>query len=255
MQTFEVDVSKNSEIETGIVFDIKVSMPRIPRSLIVLPGFAVHKIWRSHNREWNIKSPDEKKMYMHLMAENFVNPSGNRVEAVTLMSNHAHEVLYIEDVKLFSNQMRQHHGAYGQFFNKKHKRSGKVARDRPKTCLIGDDGHAMRVVFYIHANPVRAKIVRNANNYRWSTHKLYAFGKRESWMNCVALPAWYLNLGRNMVDRQRKYRKLFDFYLRQSGLMKSRDFERPFFGPTLWMLPLYDRIKIPAQCHSPPKFA
>ncbi len=117
--------------------------------------------------------------------------------------------------------MRRHHGRYGLFFNRKHQRCGKVAQDRPKTIAIENDSHEMTVTFYIHANPLRARIVRDAKDYPWSTHRLYAFGKKPPWMQHVRFPTWYMDLGRTMEDRQKKYRQLFDAYLRTFGLIKQ----------------------------------
>jgi len=117
--------------------------------------------------------------------------------------------------------MRRHHARYGQFFNKKHKRCGKVAQDRPHTSAIQNDEYEMIVIFYIHANPVRAGIVNDAKKYVWSTHNLYAFGKRAEWMKNIQFPIWYLNLGKTMKERQKKYRELFDAYLKEQGLRKQ----------------------------------
>ena len=93
----------------------------------------------------------------------------NVLYAVTLMSNHGHEVYGIGDRELFSRQMRRHHGRYGQDFNRVYGRSGKVAEDRPKTCLLENEHFEMRVTFYIHANPLRAGMVWCAIKFEfWS---------------------------------------------------------------------------------------
>ncbi|MCB0309551.1 MAG: transposase [Bdellovibrionales bacterium] len=200
-------------------------MPRYPRSWTLEKDLAFHKVWRGHNREWNLGSVDEKQKYLNLLGEEQqrICEKSNPLHAICIMSNHAHELYTLEHLTTFSNFMRQHHGRYGRFFNNKHKRQGKVAQDRPKTSAIENDYHEMMVTFYIHANPIRAKICKNASNYSWSTHMLYAFGKRAKWMKDIRIqfPNWYLNLGNTWKERQIKYRKAFDSYLKEYGLQKK----------------------------------
>jgi len=175
----------------------------------------------------------------------------NPFNAATLMSSHTHEIFGIGDQVSFSEQMRRHHSKYGMFFNKKHDRCGKVAQDRPKTCLIENDYHEMQTTFYVHANPVRAKMVNNAANYKWSTHKLYAFGKREAWMRNVVFPKWYMSLGRTPKDRQKKYRRLFDAYLRNIGLIKQDFLHAKFYGSPAWTEELRKVVSEWRESHDP----
>lgn len=213
-------------------------MARIARSLTVLPNHAVHKVWRGHNKEYNLGKREDKEKYIGFLNDDFdkhESKVGAYIEALCLMDNHAHEMFRILSQILFSNHMRRHHGRYGQHFNKVNGRSGKVAEDRPKTTLIEDGHHEMRTVFYIHANPIRAGIVKNARDYEWSTHKLYAFGKRQPWMKHIKLPAWYLALGRNAEERQSKYRKLFEQYLKETGRFKQTFLKKLFFGNEIWV--------------------
>lgn len=158
-----------------------------------------------------------------------------QVTAICLMSNHTHEVLKINSQQLFSKHMRRHHSRYGMLFNRESNRCGKVAQDRPKTCLIEDISHQMRAIFYIDANPIRAGIVQDPAQYRWSTYKLYAFGKKEPWMRNISIPDWYKRLGRTAADRQRAYRRLFAKYLKAEGLRKQYFHQKLFYGSHLWV--------------------
>lgn len=228
-------------------------MPRIPRNLILDNNYQTHKVWRGHNKEWNISTSEEKLAYIDLLNK-LLPKQLNELNAFTLMSNHTHELFDINDKSQFSDLMRNHHSRYGMFFNKKHSRLGKVAYDRPKTCLIENDEYSMRATLYIHANPIRAGIIKNASNYKWSTHKLYAFGKRESFMKYVKFPNWYMELGKTWEERRSKYRKLFDLYLRENGLLIQNFLNRNFYGNTLWMLDLSKKVSnwVKTRSKSPP---
>jgi len=49
--------------------------------------------------------------------------------------------------------------------------------------VIEDDDHLLTVLRYIEANPVRAKMVERASEYRWSSYASHAQALR---MNCCA---------------------------------------------------------------------
>ncbi len=228
-------------------------MPRIPRKLLLVEGYQTHKIWRGHNKEWNLGSSDEKNKYLELLNISLPKQS-NELNAYCNMSNHSHEQYDIKNVTEFSNLMRDHHSRYGSYFNKKHNRQGKVAYERPKTCLIQSDQYSMQTTLYIHSNPVRAGITKNASNYRWSTHRLYAYGKRDKYTQNVVFPNWYLNLGNTSKDRQRRYRRLFDAYLKDQGLIKQPSYSNNFLGDFFWCEDLKEKIKywIKSRSTSPP---
>ncbi len=219
-------------------------MARIPRNLTVRSGFSLHKVWRGHNKEWNLETAQQKAQYLEFMNQDLESEKyerGSNPEALTLMSNHTHEVSQVLDPPHFSHHMRRHHARYGRYFNDAHHRCGKVAQDRPHTTLIADDHHKMMCVFYIHANPHRARM-SDAERYEYSTHKLYAYGKRSGWMRNIVLPAWYLNLGPTPLQRQKAYRRLFARYLQASGLTKQPFLRRRFFGSPQWMMENEQRV-------------
>jgi hypothetical protein len=204
----------------------------------VQAGHAVHKTWRGHNKEGNLGEDADKRRYLDFQREDFQSQRfdpGSKLNAFTLMTNHAHELFAIEVPKLFSNHMRRHHARYGQYFNQLKERSGKVAEDRPHTTLLESEEQQMIATFYIHANPLRAGMVKDMRNYVWSTHRLYAFGLREPWMQHVSFPQWYLKLGRTFEQRQRVYRKLFARYLANTDKKSQRFLKRRFFGSPLWV--------------------
>lgn len=195
-------------------------------------------MWRGHNRESNLGRDSDKIKYLEFLNEDIQKHKekvGAILNALTLMSTHDHNIYNILEQKGFSNHMRRHHGRYGQYFNKEYSRSGKVAEDRPKTNLIADDEYLIRATMYVHANPVRAGITKNARDYQWSTHNLYAYGKRASWMRCVQLPNWYLRLGRTPELRQRRYRQMFERYMAVDHKKEYGLFLRVLFlGPVEW---------------------
>lgn len=59
-------------------------------------------------------------------------------------------------------------------FNRKYGTFGHLFQGRYKALLCDKDAYLLRLVKYIHMNPVRAKIVKIAEDYPWSSHFTYA---------------------------------------------------------------------------------
>jgi len=229
-------------------------MARTPRSFTVQPGHSVHKVWRGHNRERNLGTDRQKQTYLDYLNADLENDKyrqGSTLQALTLMDNHTHEMNHIFIAKLFSDHMRRHHSRYGSYFNRENGRSGKVAEDRPHTTLIESWHQEMETVFYIHANPIRANM-QDAQRYYWSTHRLYAFGKREPRMRNVVLPKWYLDLGRNPEARQQAYRRLFARYLEIHGQFKQNFLKKNFIGSVTWCDQQLKLVRAWRKSHAPP---
>ncbi len=53
-----------------------------------------------------------------------------------------------------------------------------------KAVLVEDDSHLLEVMRYIHRNPLKAGIVKNPGDYRWSSHHGYlSKAKKWSWLH------------------------------------------------------------------------
>ncbi|MCB0422659.1 MAG: hypothetical protein KDD61_16780 [Bdellovibrionales bacterium] len=164
--------------------------------------------------------------------------------AFALMGNHSHQLLqYSDGCEHLSNYMRSTHTSFGRNFNDRNNRSGKVGNDRPKTPLIEDSSHSMRVHFYIEANPIRAGICNRESlkTYPYSSYGFYAFGIENRFTSLLSIPDWYLELGDTPAQRQKKYRKLFDEYLVGSSMIYT--FHQTFIGSDRWIEKSEDQLR------------
>jgi putative transposase len=93
------------------------------------------------------------------------------------MNNHVHFIAIPNDetglAKLFNNT----HARYSQYFNRQRNLKGHLWQGRFYSCIL-DDAHLYRAVRYVENNPVRAKIVKKAWEYKWSS-ALDHTGERE----------------------------------------------------------------------------
>lgn len=70
-----------------------------------------------------------------------------------------------------SQGMRQLNGVYTQRFIRQHKRVGHVFQARYKAIVVQKDSYVLELARYIVLNPVRAGLVRNAEDWPWSSYR------------------------------------------------------------------------------------
>lgn len=234
---------------------------RISRKILLTQnGGFVHKYWQAHDRQFLLLDPAVKNLYLKSTAFALKHKSVQeevKLHAFCVMSNHAHQLLSYKSTSHFlSNYMRLAHSRFGQIFNKWHNRAGAVVCGRPKTPLVQpNQWHLMRVHFYIESNPLRAKMVRNLKLYKASSFRFYAWGITDDLSRNLDTPEWYLKLGNTARDRQSKYRKLFDRYLRETkGAAPQASLTHELFlGDLFWVLECRNSLKTAlSKSHDPP---
>jgi putative transposase len=67
--------------------------------------------------------------------------------------------------------MRQLNGVYTQQFNRTYDKTGHVFQGRYKAILVDKDGYLLELARYVVLNPVRAGMVRNPQDWPWSSHR------------------------------------------------------------------------------------
>ncbi|WP_459874236.1 transposase, partial [Endothiovibrio diazotrophicus] len=70
-----------------------------------------------------------------------------------------------------SKGMRQLNGVYTQAFNRMHDRVGHVFQGRYKAILVQKESYLLELARYIVLNPVRARMVRSAKDWPWSSYR------------------------------------------------------------------------------------
>jgi Transposase and inactivated derivatives len=144
-------------------------MPRKPR--VEVEGGLYHVIARGNNRQMIFHSDDDHKKFLSLLSVQKAK-LGFFLYAYCLMSNHFHLLIERQSEPIGRIMQRVLTG-YSQYYNRKYRKAGHVFQGRHKSILCQSDRYLGELVRYIHLNPVRAKMVRKAERYRWSSHRTY----------------------------------------------------------------------------------
>jgi REP element-mobilizing transposase RayT len=97
--------------------------------------------------------------------------------AYVLMTNHIHLLIETPEDPI-SHIMRIINFTYTQYFNRKYGKVGHLFQGRYKSYLCDRDRYLLSLVRYMHRNPVRAGIVKDAGTYEWSSHGDYVHGAK-----------------------------------------------------------------------------
>jgi len=102
--------------------------------------------------------------------------------AYVLMPNHYH--LLIETMTPNLSRIMQYlNTAYTTYYNVKRKRCGHLFQGRYKSILVDKQSYFLELSRYIHLNPVKAKLVQNPEEYRWSSCKGYISKKGDGYID------------------------------------------------------------------------
>ena len=140
-------------------------MPRLAR--IVIPGCAHHVTQRGNNRQDVFFVDDDRRLYLRLLAEQ-CQAHGLDVLAYCLMVNHVHLIVIPRHEQSLAKGFGRTNFVYTQAVNHLHGRSGHLWQNRFYSCSL-DAEHFWRAMQYVERNPVRAKLVRRAWRYPWSS--------------------------------------------------------------------------------------
>lgn len=158
-------------------------MPRRIRDFV--PGYSYHLTQRGNRKSTIFIDDTDRRVYMKLLAENCI-AEKVRLWAYSLMDNHVHHIAVPDGERSLSRAFQRIHGSFALYFNTRHCKSGHLWQGRFKACVL-DEAHLWNAVRYVERNPVRAGLVKRAEDYRWSSAAAHC-GLREDKVLAPGLP-------------------------------------------------------------------
>ncbi len=191
-------------------------MPR--RVRIYLPGHPVHLVQRGHNRDACFFNDDDYLAYKEWLGE-ALKKTGCALHAYVLMTNHVHLLLTPPKSESVSQLVISLGRRYVQYINKTYRRTGTLWDSRYKSSLIHADEYQLLCQRYIELNAVRAAMVNDPADYRWSSYRANGLGQADGLLTPHEV---YLSLDRQDQVRQAAYRALFRSELDKEALADIR---------------------------------
>lgn len=143
-------------------------MPRIARKKIITK-FS-HIIVQGINKTYIFEEDYFKELYLNLLRENLKN-TNLELLSYCIMGNHAHMLIYSDNREELSKFMHKVDTKFAMRYNNKKERVGYVFRNRFYLQPIFSQKQLYNCLVYIHRNPIKAHIVLNYEDYKYSSYK------------------------------------------------------------------------------------
>jgi putative transposase len=122
---------------------------------------------RGNARQFLLETDADRAVYLGLLSQ-YANLHGLVVLGYCLMSNHVHLIALQRGRDSMAATLKHTHGRYAVYYNARHASSGHVWQGRYYSCPL-DSAHIWPALRYVELNPVRARLVAQAEDYPWSS--------------------------------------------------------------------------------------
>lgn len=177
-------------------------MPRPKR--ICIPGLPHHIVQRGNNRLATFYKAVDYTSYLIILGETATEHQVS-IHAYALMTNHVHLLLTPSTEDGLSLTMQALGRRYVTHINQTYGRSGTLWEGRFKGSVIDGERYCLSCYRYIDLNPLRAGLVDQPADYRWSSFRSNGLG----FADCLLTPhPLYEQLGATRQERAARYCEL-----------------------------------------------
>ena len=151
-------------------------MARLPR--IVIPGHPHHVTQRGNRQSRVFFEEDDYALYIDLLSE-AARKAGTEIWCYCLMPNHVHLIAVPSDSDGLRATFADAHRRYTGYINTRMRTTGHLWQGRFGSVVL-DEAHLYQAVRYVSLNPVRAGLVPQAQNWRWSSVAAHLSGSDDT---------------------------------------------------------------------------
>mgnify|MGYP002142458603 FL=1 len=177
-------------------------MARLPR--LTVAGYPHHVIQRGNDRQSIVRDDRDRQRLLDLWAEH-ARTFKVAIHAWVIMDNHFHLLVTPETQEGLPQMMQAVGRAYVRYFNLRHQRSGTLWEGRYRSNLIESERYLLACMVYIDLNPMRAGMVAQPEDFRWSSHR-HCIGQASD--KLVTPHALFWALGNTPFAREAAYAEL-----------------------------------------------
>lgn len=138
---------------------------------IEFPGALYHVISRGNKKADLFLDEKDYNVFLKKLAE-LKQESDFILYCYCLMPNHFHFLLEAGQEPL-SKIMQRLLTFYAVYFNARYKKTGHVFEGKYKAIICEKEEYLIKLVQYIHLNPIRAGLAKKVDDYKWSSHPSY----------------------------------------------------------------------------------
>jgi putative transposase len=176
----------------------------MPRPLrLQFAGALYHVTTRSNLGRVSFRADDERAQFLGVL-ETVVTQCGWSCRSYCVLSTHYHLLIATPNPDL-SAGMQYLNGRYAQWANWRRNERSHLFEGRFKSVLVESDSHFLEVHRYIALNPVRAGLVRDPEDWPWSS--LRATLGAEKPLSLLDVDAALGVFGRNRAVARRRLRR------------------------------------------------
>jgi len=150
-------------------------MARLAR--VVIPGLPHHVTQRGNGRARTFFADADYPLYRDLLGQH-CRAAGVEVWAWCLMPNHVHLILVPSDADGLRRVLAAVHRRYAGIIHARRRRTGHFWQGRFGAAVM-DETHLAAALAYVSLNPVRARLVERAQDWRWSSARAHLAGKHD----------------------------------------------------------------------------
>jgi putative transposase len=148
-------------------------MARLAR--LVVPGIPHHVTQRGNRREPTFFGDADYRLYRDLLGR-AASKAGAAVWAYCLMPNHIHAIVVPGDADGLRRTFGELHRRYTGHVNARNHWTGHLWQARFGSVAM-DERHLAAAIRYVSLNPVRARLVERAEDWRWPSVRAHLAGR------------------------------------------------------------------------------
>jgi putative transposase len=148
-------------------------MPR--RNIPLISGEYYHVYNRGNNRQDIFFERANYGFFLRQLRKYLIGPVTApwvTVVAYCLMPNHFHLLVRLHN-ELFSRRMQHHSISYTRAINERYRRVGALYQGQFRAILVDSNDYLLHLSRYIHLNPVAAHLVRQPEDWEFSSYREY----------------------------------------------------------------------------------
>ena len=168
-------------VRSDFFHDRIFAMPRVSR--FVLQDVVHHVVARGVNRQPIFSSGFDKAKYLKRFAK-VADEEKVLVHGYCLMDNHVHWLLTPTSPNGLARLIQRVHTWWAMVFNRRHDRVGHLFQSRFQSSALGES-HYWSALRYVELNPKKARPVRQAEDWEFSSARSHTTGKPDAQITLV----------------------------------------------------------------------